>query len=135
MHAIFPQVILIHPETMPGGSYSNLNLGDTLVHEMGHYLGLLHTFSSKSGTCSEETDDKVDDTPIEASPNYGCSARDSCSGFSGGDPIWSFMDYTKDACMTRFSPGQVGHTLRTAPHFPCSFSSSAVLHATLMVGS
>ena len=92
---------------MPGGSYKNLNEGDTLVHEMGHYLGLLHTFSSKSGTCSDETDDKVDDTPLEASPNYGCSARDSCSNHAGSDPIWSFMDYTRDACMTRFSPGQV----------------------------
>lgn len=29
------QSILIHPETMPGGSYKNLNQGDTLTHEMG----------------------------------------------------------------------------------------------------
>ena len=100
------QIILIHPQTMPGGSYSGLNLGDTLVHEMGHYLGLLHTFAGNSGSCDK--DDKVDDTPLEATPNYGCSAgRDTCPNDAGLDPIWSFMDYSKDACMNRFSAGQV----------------------------
>jgi hypothetical protein len=49
--------ITIHPETMPGGSMRNLNQGDTLVHEMGHYFGLLHTFSK--GSCSESDGDKV----------------------------------------------------------------------------
>ena len=102
------QIILIHPQTMPGGSYSGLNLGDTLVHEMGHYLGLLHTFSSNSGSCDSAKDDKVDDTPLEATPNYGCSTgRDTCPNDAGVDPIWSFMDYSKDACMNRFSAGQV----------------------------
>lgn len=50
--------ITIHPGTMPGGSLKNLNLGDTLVHEMGHHFGLLHTFST-SGSCNPAAGDKV----------------------------------------------------------------------------
>ena len=106
---------------MPGGSYTNLNEGDTLTHEMGHYLGLLHTFSSSSGQCSVDSDDQVDDTPLESTPNYGCSERDTCKNDEGSDPIWSFMDYTKDACMTRFSPGQV---CWSQSHSLCSLSST-----------
>ena len=43
------------------------------MHETGHYFGLQHTFSSSRGACSEGTDDGVEDTPLEASPNYACN--------------------------------------------------------------
>lgn len=33
-------------------------------------------------------------------------ARHSCPRREGLDPITNFMDYTGDACMDRFSPGQ-----------------------------
>jgi hypothetical protein len=79
--------------------------GDTGTHEVGHWLGLDHTFAS--GGCTHPGD-KVKDTPIEAEPQFFCSQRDSCVGkpFPGLDPITNFMDYVDDVCMDHFTPEQ-----------------------------
>jgi len=80
--------------------------GDTGTHEVGHWLGLEHTFGPGNGCTTPG--DYIKDTPTEAEPQFFCVQRDSCVGspFPGDDPITNFMDYVDDVCMDNFTAEQ-----------------------------
>ncbi|KAL2884672.1 Extracellular metalloprotease [Ceratocystis lukuohia] len=89
--------------TVPGGWEGAYSGGRTVTHEVGHWMGLYHTFE---GGCTGDGD-FINDTPAELEPAYECaSERNSCPGREGTDPIHNFMDYVSDSCMESFTDGQ-----------------------------
>jgi hypothetical protein len=95
--------VIVHQQVLPGGSFQAYNQGKTLVHEVGHWLGLFHTFEGGCGG-----GDLVSDTPPQNAPTFGCPevAPNSCPESEGVDAIFNFMDYSDDVCLSEFSAGQ-----------------------------
>ncbi|KAH9432285.1 hypothetical protein MCOR02_006988 [Pyricularia oryzae] len=103
---------IIDPSTMPGGPDPLINEGKTVTHEVGHWVGLYHTFQ---GGCADM--DLVQDTPPARAPAGGFSFCDrpynTCidslgpNGSDAPDPNDNFMSYSTDPCMARFTPGQI----------------------------
>jgi hypothetical protein len=89
---------------------TNYNQGKTLVHEVGHYLNLFHTFHQgclgSGATCGDEGD-KVCDTPQSNNPIANCNAIvNSCPENPDNDDLTNFMGYAFDQCKTSFTAGQ-----------------------------
>ncbi|KAH8915267.1 metalloprotease [Atractiella rhizophila] len=90
--------------SLPGGSATPFDEGQTLTHEAGHWFGLYHVFDDYGSSCDDY--DQVSDTPPQKTATSGCpTGKDSCSG-GGVDSIHNYMDYSDDSCMTEFTEGQ-----------------------------
>lgn len=83
------------------GIYS---FGRTLTHEIGHWMGLYHTWGDeRCGT------DFVADTPVATTSNSSAFCRDvfsTCTGTRTRNMIENYMDYSPDSCMNIFTEGQ-----------------------------
>lgn len=102
--------VFVRHDTLPGVSSDDaFGLGNTLVHEAGHYFGLYHVF--QGATCSSDpaAGDGVADTTPQRSPTYGsCAAnREKSSCPPAVDGVTNYMDYSDDACMRVFTPQQI----------------------------
>lgn len=108
-----------------GGS----NLGRSLTHEMGHFLGLEHLWGKIENADCMEYDDYCEDTPpvSRRSGNCGGTPVLSCNG----EPVLTqnYMDYTDDACMNMFTKDQVirmRYVLKNSPVRKSLRASSAI---------
>ncbi|OAA44542.1 metalloprotease 1 [Beauveria brongniartii RCEF 3172] len=81
---------------------STHNKNHITTHEVGHWLGLLHTFE---GNC-DKNNDYVADTPAMQMNYHTCNKTiDTCPDMPGNDPVNNFMSYGD--CIREFTPGQV----------------------------
>ncbi len=101
--------VVILDSALPDGTSRAFSLGRTAVHEVGHWLGLYHTFQDGCTGLGDE----VKDTPAHAGPNFGQPVDDGqpynlCGGEPAGSlcPIHNYMNYCDDVWMTEFTPGQ-----------------------------
>ena len=83
------------------------DLGRTATHEVGHYLGLEHTFT---GGCSAATPpgcytsgDLICDTNSEQVPSSRPCLLGDKSSCGTVDPSDNYMDYSDDICMMKFT--------------------------------
>lgn len=98
------EALFLDYRCIPGGSQSDSY--DTIIHEMGHFMGLLHTFAPEPNGCRGKGD-YVSDTPSQKVPHFKCRRYDTCPNKPGLDPVRNYMDYTEDACNHRFTRGQI----------------------------
>lgn len=116
--ATFPETYRHHPrldgivmlnESLPGGEAAGggfaYNRGDTLTHEVGHWLNLYHTFQ---GGCGKHSDYVVDTAwQLDEENIFYCRAANTCGNpNSRPDPIHNFMSYGDDPCLHEFTRGQ-----------------------------
>ena len=89
------------------------NLGRTVTHEVGHWLGLFHVWGDKVFETDKVCgDDKVADTPPAEGDNSGNPVfpfrpNNKCGSDKNGEMFMNYMDYVHDKSMVMFSKGQV----------------------------
>ncbi len=97
--------------------------GRTSTHEVGHYLGLEHTFNPQ-GSCGSAAPpgcysdgDLICDTNVEQSPGSSPCHVGASSSCGSVDPTDNYMDYSDDLCMERFTLEQIRRLRCSLEHY------------------
>jgi len=99
------RVVLLNGTVGRNAPLAPYNQGRTGTHEVGHYLGLYHTFQSGCGGSNcYNSGDRICDTNAESNPEFNCAANSSSCGST--DPVRNYMNYSTDTCMTNFTEEQ-----------------------------
>ena len=95
------------------------DMGRTVTHEVGHYLGLYHVFQDGCGTGTApgcySTGDRVCDTEPDETSHGGCPTNAMTCG--DPDPIRNYLEYTDDVCMNNFTPEQARRMRCAMEHY------------------
>lgn len=91
------------------GPHPPFDQGRTVTHEVGHFLGLFHTYYAGCGVATAPdcytTGDRLCDTPPNATSLHGCHvSATSCTGVPV--PVQNYMQLSNDTCMTGFTAEQ-----------------------------
>lgn len=95
--------VVINTRAFGQSGGSPYDKGRTAVHEIGHWLNLIHLWGDTD--CG---DDKVADTPAQSTFTNGCPSgiKTSCGNGPNGNMFMNYMDFTYDDCMNMFTQGQ-----------------------------
>ena len=108
------QGVVVHYKTIGENSFTTLTSNKTLVHEVGHYLGLRHIWGDapENDRCNSNYDDFIDDTPLAGSSSDapGCNYnKNTCYPLEPNDlpdQIENYMDYSPGTCQNMFTADQ-----------------------------
>lgn len=103
------------------------NMGRTLTHEVGHGMGLYHSFEGDNGgsTCPTGNGDYVLDTDAHKRSSGNCpTSTNTCTATSLQDVVHNYMDYSSQTCADMFSLGQADRMNAQITYWRSSLASS-----------